>query len=58
MRFRQIGVAVADIWIQTDGGERGVNQIAVNEDLFLSPGFPGVPENAVKSLRARGENLS
>jgi hypothetical protein len=45
MRLRQIGVTVADIRIQADGTERGVNQVAIHEDLALPPRSARVAKN-------------
>ena len=45
VRLRQIGVTVADIRIQADGTERGVNQVAIHEDLALPPRSARVAKN-------------
>jgi hypothetical protein len=45
VRLRKIGVTVADVRIQTDGAERGVNQVAIHKDLALPPRSARVAKN-------------
>lgn len=44
VRGRQVIVPMAGFGIQTDRFERLVEEVAVDQQLRVPPGFPGVPE--------------